>query len=106
MSLDIAVAAVAIAPFVAALAAPSMVRAFGAISGWILALVPALSFVFLSSLISPVADGEIIAARLGWAPAHGLVLSFLIVLRNKRSRSLRRICDNFYFSHRFEGKWF
>jgi hypothetical protein len=35
LSLNIAVAAVAIAPFVAALAAPSVHRAFGAASGWI-----------------------------------------------------------------------
>ncbi|MHB1103455.1 MAG: putative monovalent cation/H+ antiporter subunit A [Devosia sp.] len=78
LSLDIAVAAVAIAPFVAALLAPSVQRAFGALSGWILALVPALIFVFLSSFIAPVASGQPVAASLDWAPVHGLGLSFLI----------------------------
>lgn len=77
-SLDIAVAAVAIAPFVAALAAPSLARSLGAASGWMLAAVPALSFVFLCSLVGRVADGEVIAATIGWAPAHGLSLSFLV----------------------------
>ena len=77
-SLDIAVAAVAIAPFAAALAAPSVHRAFGALSGWILALVPALIFVFLCSFIAPIAGGEVVSARLTWAPVHGLSLSFLV----------------------------
>ena len=75
---DIAVAAVAVAPFVAALIAPWIVRATGALSGWILGLVPALSFLFLCSFIGPVAEGKAIAAALGWAPAHGLSLSFLV----------------------------
>ena len=77
-SLDIAIAAVALAPFLAALAAPFVHRLFGAASGWILGLVPALSFVFLWGLVKPVADGEVIAVTLGWAPVHGLALSFLI----------------------------
>lgn len=78
LSLNIAVAAVATAPFVAALAAPSVHRAFGAVSGWILALVPALIFVFLWSFIEPVAGGRSVSASLDWAPVHGLRLSFLI----------------------------
>jgi multicomponent Na+:H+ antiporter subunit A len=76
--LDIAVAAVAIAPFAVAVVAPSVQRAVGAFAGWLLALVPALIFIFLWSFLGPVAAGQPVAASLGWAPVHGLALGFRI----------------------------
>ena len=77
-TLDIAVAAVAVAPLLAALAAPWLVRAFGGSAGWLLAAVPGASFVFLCILLPAVAHGGHVAAAIGWAPSHGLALSFLV----------------------------
>lgn len=76
--MDASIALVAIAPFVAALLAPviqSIARPYG---GWILALAPAGIFLFLLWLIEPVAAGGTVSASIGWVPAYGLELSFLV----------------------------
>ena len=76
--MDASIALVAIAPFVAALLAPviqSIARPYG---GWILALAPAGIFLFLLRLIEPVAAGGTVSASIGWVPAYGLELSFLV----------------------------
>ena len=78
LPLDISIALIAIAPFLAAALAPLIQRGAGARSGWILALVPALIFLFLLRFIAPVAAGGTIAASLDWVPDHGLGLNFLI----------------------------
>ena len=77
-SLDTAVALVVFAPFIAAALAPLIHRGFPAFSGWMLAIVPAVSFVFLWSLLDPVAHGQTIAVGFDWAAAHGIALSFFV----------------------------
>jgi multicomponent Na+:H+ antiporter subunit A len=75
---DIAIALVAIAPFLAAVLAPLLHRFAGAWSGWVLASVPAVIFVYLWSFLEPVAAGGTITTNLDWASIYGLELSFLI----------------------------
>ncbi len=77
-SLEIAVLMVVLAPFFAAALTSAIHRAFGAFSGWILALVPAAGFLLLWSFIPPVAEGEAIVISFAWAGSHGIALSFLI----------------------------
>jgi multicomponent Na+:H+ antiporter subunit A len=78
LSLDIAIAMVAIVPFLAALAAPFIHRAAGAATGWILAIVPASIFLFLLGFIEPVAERRFVAAAIDWVPSYGLNLSFFV----------------------------
>ena len=77
-SLDTAVALVVFAPFIAAGLTTLIHRAFPNFSGWLLAVVPAVSFIFLWSLLDPVAHGESIAVSLRWAPSHDIGLSFFV----------------------------
>jgi multicomponent Na+:H+ antiporter subunit A len=77
-SLATAIALVVFAPFIAAALAPLIHRGFPAYSGWLLAVVPAVSFYFLWSLLGPVEHGETLAVSLGWAEGHGIALSFLV----------------------------
>lgn len=78
LPLEIGVALVAIAPFLAAVLAPVIHRTAPGFSGWVLGLVPAITFLWLLRFIAPVAGGETISAVIDWVPAHGLGLSFLI----------------------------
>jgi multicomponent Na+:H+ antiporter subunit A len=75
---DIAIAAIAIAPFVAAVLAPFVHRFAGRFTGVILALVPAAIVVFLLGLVEPVVGGGTIAASIAWIPAYDINLSFFI----------------------------
>ncbi|MCS6759226.1 MAG: DUF4040 domain-containing protein [Candidatus Devosia euplotis] len=68
----------AIAPFAAAALAPLIHRFTRPLSAWVLALVPAVIFVFLITLIEPVLAISAISARIGWVPAYGLDLSFFV----------------------------
>ncbi|MBU1176317.1 MAG: putative monovalent cation/H+ antiporter subunit A [Alphaproteobacteria bacterium] len=79
-SLDYSVALLPVAPFLAALLAPFVHRIFGALSGWVLAVVPAAIFVVLLGYVAPLAEhpGEAITSGLPWIPDHGIALSFLI----------------------------
>jgi multicomponent Na+:H+ antiporter subunit A len=73
------IALVAIAPFAAALLAPLVHHIAKPFAGWVLALVPAGLFMLLLPLAEPVmAGGGVISARIGWVPAFGLDLSFLV----------------------------
>ena len=76
--LDASIALVAIAPFIAALLAPSVQRFTKPFAGWVLALVPTGIFVFLLSLIDPVLANGAVSARIGWVPAFDLDLSFFV----------------------------
>ncbi|HEV7276102.1 MAG TPA: putative monovalent cation/H+ antiporter subunit A [Devosiaceae bacterium] len=78
VSPDIAVALVAIAPILAAVLAPMVQRLFGSWSGWVLAVVPAVLFVYLWGFVDQVAAGGTIAVSLPWAPVYGFDFSFFI----------------------------
>ncbi len=78
ISVDIAVASIAVLPFLAAALAPLLHRFAGRFSGWILAVVPAAIFVYLLGLAETVINGGTIATALEWVPAYGLNLSFFI----------------------------
>ena len=71
-------ALMAIAPFAFAFLAPLVHRLTRSYSGWILALVPASIVLFLVSLIEPVLSGGSVWATIGWIPALGLDLSFVV----------------------------
>jgi len=69
---------VAIAPFIAAVLAPFIQRVIGSATGWLLALLPAAIFAYLTTFIAPVAGGQPVHARIAWIPAYGIDLSFLV----------------------------
>jgi multicomponent Na+:H+ antiporter subunit A len=75
---DIVVALTVLLPFVAAVLTPLLYRIAGDLTGWIVALVPAVAFVLLWGLIGRVSTGEEIAVVWPWAPSWGLNLSFLV----------------------------
>ena len=76
--MDASIALVAIGPFGAAALAPLVHRVTRPFSGWVLALAPAAIFLFLWSLIEPVAAGGSVRAVIGWVPAYDLDLSFFV----------------------------
>jgi len=78
VSVDIAVASIAVLPFLAAALAPIVHRFAGRFTGWILAIVPAAIFFYLLGLAETVIKGGTIATALEWVPAYGLNLSFFI----------------------------
>jgi multicomponent Na+:H+ antiporter subunit A len=73
---DIALALCALAPFFAAALMPVIYRAFPDGAGWIAALVPATTFLFLWQYLHPVSNGGEILASLDWGLLHDLRLSF------------------------------
>lgn len=77
-TLDAGIGLVAVAPLVAAVLAPFIHRFAGALSGWILAIVPASIFVFLLGFAQTVTGGGSVAASLQWIPAYGIDLAFFI----------------------------
>jgi len=78
VSVDIAVASIAVLPFLAAALAPIVHRFAGRFTGWILAIVPAAIFFYLLGLAETVINGGTIATALEWVPSYGLNLSFFI----------------------------
>lgn len=77
-SLDVSIALIAIAPFLAAALAPWVHRFAGHYAGWILGIVPAAIFVFMLGFIPIIADHGFVQASLEWVPAYNLNLSFFI----------------------------
>lgn len=77
-SLDVSIALVAIAPFLAALLAPWVSKFTGPLAGWVLAIVPASIFLFLVGFIEPVSQFSVIRAGFAWIPAYGISFSFFI----------------------------
>ncbi|MEM6849485.1 MAG: putative monovalent cation/H+ antiporter subunit A [Pseudomonadota bacterium] len=67
-----------LAPFAAAFVAPWLVRTIGAAAGWVLAIVPALLFVFYAGLLPRIGNGEAIAYGVDWAPMLGVRYAHLI----------------------------
>jgi multicomponent Na+:H+ antiporter subunit A len=77
-SLDVIVALIAVAPFIAAVFAPWIKTFTGPLAGWILAIVPAAIFSTFLSFIGPVSEMTVIRAGLDWIPAYGISFSFFI----------------------------
>ena len=67
-----------LAPFVAAVLAPPLVRAFGARAAWLLALAPVLAFAHFAGFAGPVAAGERIVGGADWIPTLGVRFSWMI----------------------------
>lgn len=78
LSREAGIVLVALAPFLAAIAAPGLHRILKPFSGWVLALVPAAIFVYLCQFLRAIAAGETIAVSIDWVPAYGIGLSFFI----------------------------
>lgn len=78
MEADAGIALAAVAPFAVAALAPVLTRLVRPFAAWLLAFIPAAIFLFLFSHIERIAAGDVVIARLSWAPVHGLELSFLL----------------------------
>lgn len=76
LTLDVIVALLVLAPFVAAALAPLLHRLVGAFTGWALAVVPLGIGWVLLPLLPRVAAGETIRTAVPWVPALGLEFSF------------------------------
>jgi multicomponent Na+:H+ antiporter subunit A len=77
-SIDVSIALIAIAPFLAAVLAPWIMRFTGPLAGWVLAIIPASIFALLLGFIGPVSENTVIRAGLSWIPAYGISFSFFI----------------------------
>ncbi len=76
--MDISVALISIAPFLAAFLAPFIFRFTGHLAGWVLAIIPASIFAYLLAFIKPISEGKFIQTSLNWVPEYSLTLSFFI----------------------------
>ncbi|MBW9067931.1 putative monovalent cation/H+ antiporter subunit A [Agrobacterium pusense] len=65
-------------PFLAALAAPALVRRFGHNAAWILAIAPALSFIHFALMLPQVAAGGVVTGGYAWVPSFNLSFSWFI----------------------------
>jgi multicomponent Na+:H+ antiporter subunit A len=65
-------------PFIAAVAAPPLTRAFGANAAWLLALAPALSFFYFAGYLPEIAAGEVVTGGYAWVPSLNLSFSWFI----------------------------
>jgi multicomponent Na+:H+ antiporter subunit A len=66
------------APFLAALLSPVLIRFLGHRAVWLLAVVPAFVFLHLSGYLHTVAAGEAVTGGIQWVPSLGANLSYLI----------------------------
>ena len=78
LSFDVFGILLLLAPFGAAVLAPTISRETGRAAGWILALVPAGLFAALISTVTAVAAGHPVRLTLEWVPVLGLKFDFLI----------------------------
>lgn len=65
-------------PFLAALAAPALVRRFGHNAAWILAIAPALAFLNFAGMLPEVAAGGVVTGGYAWVPSFNLSFSWFI----------------------------
>ncbi|MBW9057002.1 putative monovalent cation/H+ antiporter subunit A [Agrobacterium pusense] len=65
-------------PFLAALAAPALVKRFGHNAAWILAIAPALSFFHFALMLPQVAAGGVVTGGYAWVPSFNLSFSWFI----------------------------
>ena len=65
-------------PFLAALAAPALVKRFGHNAAWILALAPGLAFVHFALMLPEIAAGGVVTGGYAWVPSFNLSFSWFI----------------------------
>ncbi|HEX5934564.1 MAG TPA: putative monovalent cation/H+ antiporter subunit A [Pseudorhizobium sp.] len=65
-------------PFVAAVAAPAVVRGMGKAGAWVLALAPLFSFLHFMGFLPEVADGGVVTGGYAWVPSLNLSFSWFL----------------------------
>ncbi len=65
-------------PFLAALAAPALVKRFGHNAAWILAIAPGLAFAHFALMLPQVAAGGVVTGGYAWVPSFNLSFSWFI----------------------------
>ncbi|MGG2476306.1 proton-conducting transporter membrane subunit, partial [Rhizobium sp. BR5] len=65
-------------PFLAALAAPVLVKRFGHNAAWILAIAPALAFLNFALMLPEIAAGGVVTGGYAWVPSFNLSFSWFI----------------------------
>ncbi|QNP80185.1 putative monovalent cation/H+ antiporter subunit A [Agrobacterium tumefaciens] len=65
-------------PFLAALAAPALVKRFGHNAAWVLAIAPALAFVHFALMLPEIAAGGVVTGGYAWVPSFNLSFSWFI----------------------------
>ncbi|MDA5632285.1 MULTISPECIES: putative monovalent cation/H+ antiporter subunit A [Rhizobium/Agrobacterium group] len=65
-------------PFLAALAAPVLVKRFGHNAAWLLALAPGLAFVHFALMLPDIAAGGVVTGGYAWVPSFNLSFSWFI----------------------------
>ncbi|EJB03616.1 NADH:ubiquinone oxidoreductase subunit 5 (chain L)/multisubunit Na+/H+ antiporter, MnhA subunit [Rhizobium leguminosarum bv. trifolii WSM597] len=65
-------------PLAGALAAPFVIRIFGANGAWLLALAPLLAFLHFLRFAPAIARGEIVAGGYAWVPSYNLSFSWFL----------------------------
>ncbi|MFF2320880.1 putative monovalent cation/H+ antiporter subunit A [Agrobacterium sp. NPDC058088] len=65
-------------PFLAALAAPALVKRFGHDAAWILAIAPALAFLNFALMLPEIAAGGVVTGGYAWVPSFNLSFSWFI----------------------------
>ncbi|MBO9655446.1 MAG: putative monovalent cation/H+ antiporter subunit A [Agrobacterium tumefaciens] len=65
-------------PFLAALAAPALVKRFGHNAAWIVAIAPALAFVHFALMLPQIAAGGVVTGGYAWVPSFNLSFSWFL----------------------------
>lgn len=65
-------------PFLAALAAPVLVKKLGHNAAWVLALAPGLAFVHFALMLPDIAAGGVVTGGYAWVPSFNLSFSWFI----------------------------
>ncbi|MFB7147602.1 putative monovalent cation/H+ antiporter subunit A [Agrobacterium deltaense] len=65
-------------PFLAALAAPVLVKRFGHNAAWVLAIAPALAFAHFALMLPEIAAGGVVTGGYAWVPSFNISFSWFI----------------------------
>ncbi|AHG44581.1 cation:proton antiporter [Rhizobium leguminosarum bv. trifolii CB782] len=65
-------------PFAGALAAPFVIRIFGANGAWLLAIAPLLAFLHFLRFVPAITGGEVVAGGYAWVPSYNLSFSWFL----------------------------
>ncbi|WP_454685747.1 putative monovalent cation/H+ antiporter subunit A [Agrobacterium leguminum] len=65
-------------PFLAALAAPVLVKRFGHNAAWVLAIAPTLAFAHFALMLPEIAAGGVVTGGYAWVPSFNLSFSWFI----------------------------
>ncbi|OWV88155.1 cation:proton antiporter [Rhizobium sp. N122] len=65
-------------PLAGALAAPFMIRIFGANGAWLLAIAPLLAFLHFLRFVPVVAGGKVVTGGYAWVPSYNLSFSWFL----------------------------